>query len=207
MSKIKVVAATGLVVLAGVLGALGAGNEAQAACATYWEMGEKSVSFCGGTLEDGTFTAKLEGNDASGYVSTVILKDYKGPAFVPRTYGTGFEVKKFIVELEGLSEVTLEDFEQLYMGKVEYELKGEGRLVVRTSSGASEGSDGSLGASDGALVGSTEDQTKCDAFGAEDAATWIAVRVGIVGGTVAVIAAVAFGVVKLVQEVKKSKKA
>lgn len=199
MSKIKVVAATGLVVLAGVLGALGAGNEAQAACATYWEMGEKSVSFCGGTLEDGTFTAKLEGDDANGYVSTVILKDYKGPAFVPRTYGTGFEVKKFIVELNGLSEVTLEDFEQLYMGEVEYELKGEGRLVVRVSKAADVPSD--------ALVGPTEDQTKCDAFGAEDAATWIAVRVGIVGGTVAVIAAVAFGVVKLVQEVKKSKKA
>lgn len=201
MSKMKMALAAGLAVLAGVVGAFGGPEKAQAACATYWEMGDKSVLFCGGSLEDGTFTAELTGDDENGYVSTVTLRNYKGPAFVARTYGTGVPVKKFIVELEGLNEVTLEDFEQFYMGGVEYELVGEGRLVVKAPNGSSDGSEGTFGA-----------QTNCenyvvdDVFGVEDAVTWVVVRVGIIGGVVAVVAAVAFGVVKLVQEVKKSTK-
>lgn len=228
MKKIRMSLAVGMAVLAGMLGAFSAGNKAQAACAAAWEMGERRVSFCGGALEDGTFTAKLEGDDENGYVSTVVLKDYKGPMFLAKGYGTGFPVKKYVVELEGLNEVILEDFEQIYMGEVEYELRGEGRLVVKTATkdttdsgvsggslgGSSEGSSGSSsgGSSGGsdlpdALVGPTVEQAKCSDFGAEDAVTWVAVRVGIIGGAVAVVALAAFGAVKLVREVKKGKEA
>ncbi len=209
MSKIKMTLAAGLAVLGmtagGASGLFGGvfGGQAQAACAADWVMGDQRVSFCGGALEDGTFTAKLEGDFENGFVSTVTLNDYKGPMFAMEGYGTGFPVNKFVVELEGLSEVTVGDFEYLYMGEMEYELTGEGRLVMKT---ANRGSSEDNGSSDGALVGSTEDQTKCDDFGAEDAVTWVAVRVGIIGGAVAVVALVAFGVVKLVQEVKKGKK-
>lgn len=206
VSKIRTIAVAGMVALGmalgGVLngvfgGAFGGvfGGEARAACAAAWEMGDRSVSFCGGALEDGTFTAKLEGDFEKGFTSTVILKDYKGPAFYAVGYGTGFPVNKYVVELVGLNEVTLEDSEYLYMGEMEYELTGEGRLIVKVATtGAAEGSSG------GAAI---EDQTKCDDFGVEDAATWIAVRVGMIGGAIAVVVAVAFGVVKLVQEIRK----
>lgn len=69
--------------------------------------------------------------------------------------------------------------------------------------GSPDNSEGSSEDSDGALVGPTEDQTTCDDFGAEDAATWILVRAGIIGGAITIIALVAFGVVKLVQLVRK----
>lgn len=69
--------------------------------------------------------------------------------------------------------------------------------------GSPDNSGGSSEDSDGALVGPTEDQTKCDDFGAEDAATWILVRAGIIGGVITIVALVAFGVVKLAQLVRK----
>lgn len=197
MSKIRTIVATGMMVLGMALGGIlnGVfGGEAQAACAADWEMGDKRVSFCGGALEDGTFTAKLEGDFENGFTSTVILKDYKGPAFLAKSYGTGFPVNKYVVELVGFNEVTLEGFEHLYMGEMEYELTGEGRLVVKTAT-AEESSSGAV----------VEDQTKCDDFGAEDAVTWVVARVGIIGGAIAVVAAVAFGVMKLVQEIRKGK--
>lgn len=173
-----------LVAAAAVLGNLGAyggifGGEVLAACATHWEMGEKSVSFCGGTSEDGTFTAKLEGNEEDGYVSTVILKNYKGEAFYLRTYGSGFWVRKFIVELNGANEVTLPEAgekgsEQVYIGGVTYEVIGEGKLVVKVAepdgsgvlggagssggSGVSGGSGSSEKLPDDALIGPTEEQ-------------------------------------------------
>lgn len=71
--------------------------------------------------------------------------------------------------------------------------------------GSSDGSEGSDEGSDGALVGPTEDQTKCDDFGVEDAATWVMVRLGIIGGVITIVALVAFGVVKLVQFARKRK--
>lgn len=71
--------------------------------------------------------------------------------------------------------------------------------------GSSDGSEGSDDGSDGALVGPTEDQTKCDDFGVEDAATWVMVRAGIIGGVITIVVLVAFGVVKLVQFARKRK--
>lgn len=197
MSKIKMTLAVGIAVLMGLLGCYGASREAQAACAADWVMGKRNVSFCGGALEDGTFTAKLTGDFEKGFVATVILKDYKGPAFHVEAYGTGFPVNKYVVELEGLNEVTLEDFEYLYMGEMKYELTGEGRLVVKTAKkGATED------ASNGAAA---EDQTKCDDIGAEDAVTWIAVRVGMIAGAVAMVGVIVFGAIKLTQEIRKGK--
>lgn len=74
-------------------------------------------------------------------------------------------------------------------------------------SGAEDGSPDNSGSSsegsDGTLAGPTEDQTECDDFGTEDAATWILVRAGIIGGVITIVALVAFGVVKLVQLVRK----
>lgn len=68
---------------------------------------------------------------------------------------------------------------------------------------SSDDSEGSEEGSDGALAGSTEDQTKCDDFGAEDAAIWIAVRIGMIGGFAVILALVVFGAVKASRRGKK----
>lgn len=73
--------------------------------------------------------------------------------------------------------------------------------------GSSDDSEGSSEGSDGTLAGPTEDQTKCDDFGAEDATTWVMVRLGIIGGVITIVALVAFVVVKLVQFARKRKAA
>lgn len=125
-------------VLAGVmvLGMMfGAGawptGEAQAACAADWVMGDERVSFCGGALEDGTFTAKLEGDFENGFVSTVILENYKGPMFAVEGYGTGFPVNKRVIELKGENELEIPVLEGGGM-LAAYELTGDGTLTVWT---------------------------------------------------------------------------
>lgn len=152
----------GMAILGAMLGvAVRPAGEAQAACAADWAMGDRKVSFCGGALEDGTFMAKLEGDFEKGFVSTVILKDYKGQAFYLEASGTGFPVNRYVIELNGDNELTvLPGREEMMFGGVSYELTGEGRVLVRTEKGTE-----CVGAGgpreewpDDALIGPTEEQ-------------------------------------------------
>lgn len=191
----------GVMVLGMMLG-VGAwlAGEAQAACGLAWIVNdEESVSYCGGQSEGGNFLVELEPMpDESGYVSRIVLTDYKGEIKL-EAYGGSIPVKKYVIELNGDNELIIAEKEDMLFGGVSYELTGEGRLLVRTgdttkectSGEASGGVGGSQGedSPDDALVGPTEEQT----IGSSVKIGWMIG--GIAAGVYIVGSLIAFGVI------------
>ena len=189
----------GMMVLGMMLGAgAWSAGEAQAACGLAWIVNDgESVSYCGGQSEGGNFLVELEPMpDESGYISKIVLTDYKGEIKL-EAYGGRIPVKKYMIELNGDNELIIAEKEDMLFGGVSYELAGEGRLLVRTgdatkectSGEASGGVGGSHGEDlpDDALIGPTEEQ----ATGSSAKIGWmiggIAAGVYIVGSLIAFV--------------------
>lgn len=113
-------------------------NQAYAACAALWTIADENISYCNGASKDGTFSSNLTENPDGKITVTITLNNYQGQMFSLEGYGTGIDVSKYIINLVGSTEITLDSADQRYNDEIDYELTGDGQLIIKSANGIIE---------------------------------------------------------------------
>ena len=183
MNKLRLTFATILAIIGIAYGSMTPHNSAHAACAVRWIINNETINFCDGTSENGTFTSKLEKDSEDGIIVTITLNNYQGPAFYAESYGSGIEVTKYVVNLTGSNEITLDNIEKVYTSGIAYELTGDGQLLVKTANQSTDcvstlpdniPISNNENLPDDALIGPTKPVDTWDVI------TWFAIRIALI---------------------------